>query len=79
MINLFNAETDEALGSITEMDLELLVEHLEETSPDDTDYFIDAATIDLISENGRATDHLLKVLRGALGDEEGVEVRWEKA
>ena len=79
MINLFNAETDAALGSITEMDLQLLVEHLEETSPDDTDYFIDAATIDLISEGGRATDHLLSVLRGALGDEDGVDVRWEKA
>lgn len=79
MINLYNSETDAALGSITEMDLELLVEHLEETSPDDTDYYIDAATIDLISEGGRATDHLLSVLRGALGDEDGIDVRWEKA
>jgi hypothetical protein len=79
MINLFNAETDEALGSITEMDLELLIDSLEETSPEDTDYYIDAGTIDLISEGGRATDHLLSVLRKALGARDGVDVRWQKA
>lgn len=79
MITLFNAETDEAIGSITEMDLQLLVDVLEETSPGDTDYYIDEATIDVISEGGRATDHLLTVLRDGLGAEHGIEVRWEKA
>jgi len=79
MITLFNAETDEVLGSITEMDLQHLVDSLEETSPDDSDYYIDAATIDLIGERGLATDHLLSVLRKALGTRDGVDVRWQKA
>lgn len=76
MISLFNADTNTPLGAITESDLQFLVDALEETGPEDADYYIDAATIDMIAEEGRATDHLITVLRGALGGKEGVEVRW---
>ena len=55
----------------------MLVDALEEESSDDQDYYIDAATIDVIGD-GRATDHLLKVLRTALGDSEGVDIRWNR-
>jgi hypothetical protein len=78
MITLRNTATGVIAGSVTEAELRYLVENLEETSPEDTDYFIDQATIDMLAEDGRATDHLLAVLRGALGAGEGVELRWEK-
>ena len=77
MIDLYNAETNEKLGSITEADLKVLIDGLEEESADDQDYFIDQATIDLLGD-GRATEHLLGLLRNAVGSSEGVEVRWEK-
>ena len=77
MIDLYNAATNQLVGSITETDLKVLVDALEEESPRDQDYYIDAATIDLLGD-GRATDHLLALLRSALGSSEGVEIRWQR-
>jgi hypothetical protein len=77
MIDVYNKATNELLGSITEADLQVLVDALEEEASDDQDYYIDAATIDVIGD-GTATDHLLKVLRAALGDAEGVDIRWSR-
>jgi hypothetical protein len=77
MIDVFNCETDELAGTITEADLQVLVDHLEEESSEDQDYYIDKATLDVIGD-GQATEHLMKVLRKALGDAEGVDIRWER-
>ena len=77
MIDLYNASTNQLLGSITEADLKVLVDGLEEESPEDQDYYIDRATIDLLAD-GRATDHLVGLLRGALGASDGVDIRWER-
>ncbi len=77
MIDLYNATTNLHLGSITEPDLKVLSDALEEESTQDTDYYIDAATIDLIAD-GKATDHLVGLLRGALGSAEGVDIRWPR-
>lgn len=77
MIDVYNNDTNELIGSITEADLKVLEDHLEEESADDQDYYIDRATIDVIGD-GQATDHLLNLLRKALGNAEGVEIRWER-
>lgn len=77
MIDLYNAETDEKLGSITEADLQVLVDGLEEESAEDQDYFIDEATIELLGD-GRATEHLVGLLRRAVGSSDGVEIRWKR-
>ncbi len=77
MIDLYNAATNKLLGSITEADLKVLVDALEEESIDDRDYYIDAATIDLIAD-GRASDHLVHLLRAALGSADGVDIRWTR-
>jgi len=76
-INLYNAETNELLGAITEADLKVLADALEEESLTDADYFISPDTIEMIGD-GRATDHLLHLLRAAVGTSEGMEVRWER-
>ena len=75
MIDLYNDATDQLMGSITEADLKVLQDALEEESTEDQDYFIDQATLDVIGD-GRATDHLLKVLRDALGTSDGIDIRW---
>lgn len=77
MIDVYNSETNQLIGNITEADLQVLIDGLEEESTKDQDYYIDAATIDVLGD-GRATDHLLSVLRTALGSSDGVEIRWER-
>jgi len=77
MIDLYNASTNQLLGSITEPDLQVLADALEEESLQDQDYYIDAATIDLIAD-GKATDHLVHLLRAALGSADGIDVRWTR-
>ena len=77
MIDLYNDKTNQLLGSITDADLKVLQDALEEESSEDQDYYIDRATIDVIGD-GRATDHLLKILREALGASDGIDIRWER-
>lgn len=77
MIDLYNAATNTLIGTITEADLKVLTDALEEESADDQDYYIDQATIDVIGD-GRATEHLLNLLRTALGSADGMDIRWER-
>jgi len=77
MIDLYDNATNALIGSITEQDLKVLVDALEEESSEDQDYYIDAATIDVIAD-GRATEHLINLLKKALGSSEGVEIRWQR-
>jgi hypothetical protein len=77
MIDLYNNDTNELIGSITDADLKVLADHLEEESLEDRDYYIDRATIDLIAD-GAATEHLLGLLRKAVGTSDGIEIRWQR-
>ena len=77
MIDLYNDTTGELLGSVTEADLKVLIDALEEESTQDQDYYIDKATLDVIAD-GRASDHLVALLRKALGSSDGVDIRWER-
>jgi hypothetical protein len=77
MIDVYDNATNVLIGSITDADLQVLQDGLEEESDDDQDYYIDQATIDLLGD-GRATEHLMALLRKALGTAEGVEIRWER-
>ncbi|MQA28619.1 MAG: hypothetical protein GEU82_02110 [Luteitalea sp.] len=77
MIDLYNNDTKQLIGSITEAELQVLIDRLEEESKTDRDYYVDRATIDMLGD-GTATDHLLQVLRDAVGSADGVEIRWER-
>lgn len=77
MIDLYNNETNQLIGSITDADLQVLVDCLEEESATDQDYYITTATIDLLGD-GRASEHLLAMLRSAVGSSDGIEVRWQR-
>jgi hypothetical protein len=77
IVDLYNDATGEQLGSVTEPDLTVLFDALEEESTEDRNYFIDAATIDVIAD-GRASDHLVALLRKALGGSSGVDIRWQR-
>jgi hypothetical protein len=77
MIDLYNAATNQLLGSITEADLKVLVDALEEEGVNDQDYYIDSATIDVIAD-GKATEHLVGILRKALAAGDGMDIRWQR-
>ena len=77
MIDVYVNGTNELVGSITDADLTVLVDALEEESTEDQDYWIDKATIDVLGD-GRATEHLLNLLRKAVGSSDGVEIRWQR-
>lgn len=78
MITLTNNETGAALGEISEEALAFLTSQLEEESSEDTDYYIMSVTVDAMEAAG-ADPSLIGLLRGAIGDAEGVEIRWSRA
>ena len=77
MIQLHDKETGVFLGTITDAQLQFLIDQLEEESTDDTDYYIDQTTLDLFEEVGAEVD-LLALLRQALGTREGIEIVWSR-
>jgi hypothetical protein len=78
MMQLHEKETGVFLGTITDAQLQFLIDQLEEESSNDTDYYIDQATLDLFEEVGAEAD-LLALLRQALGTREGIEIVWSQA
>jgi hypothetical protein len=77
MIELRDKDTGEALGSISEEQLQFLIEHLEEESRDDRDYYLNATTLDALGEKGEP--ELIDRLRRAMGEREGMEIEWSRA
>lgn len=75
---LYNNETGELLGEISETELSSLTNLLEEESAEDRDYYIMADTIDYLQANG-ADAMLVALLRKAVGNQDGVEIRWSRA
>jgi processive 1,2-diacylglycerol beta-glucosyltransferase len=76
-IELFDNETGTVLGTITESQLQFLIDQLEEESSDDRDYYLIPRTLELLEQRG-ADAELLALLRAGLGEREGFEIRWER-
>jgi hypothetical protein len=78
-VSLFDEKTDRLLGHISEVELAVLQDTLEEEGPGDDDYWINGAEIDAIEATPGATPHLVALLRDALGgNPEGVDIRFER-
>ena len=77
MIKIFNKQTNEFLGRISEADLQFLADHLEEESIHDTDYYILRETLEQFAAQGASTK-LMDVLRGGIRDGNAIEIRWER-
>ena len=77
MVQLYDAEHGTRLGSISEQQLQFLIDALEEESTTDQDYYLSGATIDMLEDDG-ADPELVGLLRQALGEREGMDVRWER-
>jgi processive 1,2-diacylglycerol beta-glucosyltransferase len=76
-MQLLEAGTQRVVGTISDAQFQTLVDELEEESPEDTDYYIDSATVDMLDEDG-ADPALVAVLRGALAGRDGIEITWKR-
>jgi len=77
MPRLILKDSNRFLGVISDADVKVLVDQLEEEDMADDDYFIDGATVSILESAG-ASSTLVELLLGAIGDSEGIDVRWEK-
>lgn len=77
MINLYDSESGTRLGSVTEEQLQFLIDELEEESSKDQDYYVDEQTLAMLVEAG-GDPTLVEMLRDALGERDGLEIRWER-
>ena len=78
MIQLRDKGTGKILGSIDEEELKVLSDNLEEETEEDTDYYLNRATIDMLEERG-ADRKLTELLDRALGDRKSVEIEWVRS
>ena len=76
-IRLYDKETDAALGVVSERQLQLLADQLEEEAGDDQDYYINEETIETLEAAG-ADSGLLLLLRNALSGRTEMEIRWAR-
>ena len=76
MPRLIRIDTGDAIGTITDLHQTFLVAQLEEADEDDTDYYIDRETIELLSDNG-ADPELLAILEKGLGDDDNMDIAFE--
>jgi len=76
MIKLYDNETDADLGSITEEQLEFLVEELVEESLDEATYNINLGAIASLEAHGGEPE-LIALLRRALGTRTSMELHYE--
>jgi hypothetical protein len=74
MPHLFRADTGQPLAEVSDEHLRQLIEALEEETSDDTEYFIDADTVQYMAEQG-VDPSLLALLEAAVGDD-GLDIRW---
>ena len=78
MITIRDKDTNELLGTVSDEELQFLIDELEEESSEDTDYYINADTIDMLEGDG-AAQGLVALLRKALGSRDGIEIRWSRS
>ena len=77
MPRLIQKDGNRYLGNISDADVKVLIDALEEEDIADKDYYIDGATVSILESAG-ASKTLVDTLLAAIGDSDGIDVRWEK-
>jgi hypothetical protein len=77
MPRLYIEATNQALGEVSDAELKVLFENLEEESAEDTDYYITLDTVDYLESRG-ADARLVSILRQAIGGSDGIDIRWAR-
>lgn len=77
MILLRNKETGASIGKISDEQLQFLIDHLEEEFDEDTDYYLNRTTFDMLKDKGLDTA-LTALLEDAFEDRDEVEIEWSR-
>lgn len=78
MIQIHDKDTGSWIGTLTEDNLQFLIDQLEEESGEDQDYYINETTLDIFEEEGADKD-LVTLLRSALNGRTEMEIRWSRS
>ena len=78
MVILKNKLNNQWIGSISDEQLQFIVDELEEESDDDQDYWLNLTMIEIMQEKG-ADKSLIDLLISALGNQEELEIIWSKS
>ena len=70
MPRLIRLDNEVEIGTIDDKQLTFLKEQLEEEHDDDTEFFIDRDTLELLSDNGADPELLALLEKGLAGDDE---------
>lgn len=76
MPRLYLADSGDTLGTITDAQLQFLVDQLEEEDLEDKDYYLDRDTLDHLREQGGEPE-LMALLEKALDGRDDVDIAWE--
>ena len=77
MIKVYTAEDNDFIGTITDSQLQFMIDNMEEESLEDRDYAITSMTLAYFEELG-ADPALVDMLRQALGNQDELVIRWER-
>jgi hypothetical protein len=77
-IRIQEKDSGRFICEIGEDDLAILVDHMEEESSTDQDYFVEHTAIDAIEARG-ASSTFVAALREMVGRSDGVDIRWSRA
>jgi processive 1,2-diacylglycerol beta-glucosyltransferase len=77
MAKVYDVESGKLVGTVTATELQFLIDQLEEEDSEDRDYYVDLASLSWFEEQG-ADPALIALLRQALGEREGMDIRWEQ-
>lgn len=76
-IRISDKASGRTLATISEQDLAILVDHMEEESSSDQDYFVEHTAVDALEHAG-ASSAFVAVLLEAIGTSEGIDIAWSR-
>ena len=77
MAELYYKVNSEYLGSISEEDLQFLIDNLVEEDSEDDDYYINQTTLDMLKERGLNAE-VAKLIEDAMKGSGEVEIQYKK-
>lgn len=78
MITLKNKDTGEFIGTISEANLQYLIDELEEEHLEDKDYWLNKDQLQRLAAKG-GDPSLIALIESALGENNDIEIIWERS
>jgi len=77
VVKLYDKKTRQYLGRVSDEDLQFLIDHLEEESLTDTDYYINRTTLEVLKGKGMNED-FARLIENAMGGNSDIDIAYER-